>query len=226
MSSHHVVKENQEPALIIANGEACSDELLGQLLEWSPFVVVLDGALPRVLERGIRIDAVLGDFDSCPDPTSLLASYGPVELVHSPDQSQTDLEKAIAWLMRKNHHACNIVWATGRRADHTFNNLITLARFAGQIDMVLWDDHSRVFPLRHSFKKWYPAGFPVSLLPVPAAQGIRTENLAYPLQDESLEQPARTGSSNHVLAEGFVQITYESGCLLLMECFDRPGHAF
>jgi len=44
MSSHHIVREKQEPALIIANGEACSTELLNQLLEWSPFVVVLDGA--------------------------------------------------------------------------------------------------------------------------------------------------------------------------------------
>jgi thiamine pyrophosphokinase len=226
MSSHHFVKENQEPALIIANGEACSDELLGQLLEWSPFVVVLDGALPRVLERGIRMDAVLGDFDSCPDPAALLAAYGPVELLHTPDQEQTDLEKAIAWLIDKNHHACNIVWATGRRADHTFNNLITLARFAGQIDMVLWDDHSRVFPLRKSFKKWYPAGFPVSLLPLPGAQGIRTANLVYNLHGETLEQPLRTGSSNRSLQEGFVEISYESGCLLLMECFDKPGHNF
>ncbi|HYG16495.1 MAG TPA: thiamine diphosphokinase, partial [Bacteroidia bacterium] len=41
MSSHHFVKEKQEPALIIANGEACSRELLGQLLEWQPTVMVL-----------------------------------------------------------------------------------------------------------------------------------------------------------------------------------------
>jgi thiamine pyrophosphokinase len=36
MSSHHFVKELQEPALIIAHGEECSAELLGQLLEWEP----------------------------------------------------------------------------------------------------------------------------------------------------------------------------------------------
>ena len=64
MSSHHFVREGQEPALIIANGAACDPERMGQLLEWNPFVLVLDGALHRVLELGIRIDAVLGDFDS------------------------------------------------------------------------------------------------------------------------------------------------------------------
>ena len=64
MSSHHVVREKQEPALIIANGASCSWETLGQMLEWSPYVMVLDGAVSRVLEMGIHFDAVLGDMDS------------------------------------------------------------------------------------------------------------------------------------------------------------------
>jgi len=62
MSSHHIVRDDQEPALIIANGEACSYELLGQLLEWSPFVIVLDSAMERALELGIKVDVLLGDL--------------------------------------------------------------------------------------------------------------------------------------------------------------------
>jgi thiamine pyrophosphokinase len=50
MSSHHIVRDDQEPALIIANGASCSEELMGQLLEWSPLVIVLDSAIERVLE--------------------------------------------------------------------------------------------------------------------------------------------------------------------------------
>ena len=64
MSSHHIVRDDQEPALIIANGAACSEELLGQLLEWSPLVIVLDSAIERVIKLGIKIDVLLGDFDS------------------------------------------------------------------------------------------------------------------------------------------------------------------
>ena len=55
MSSHHIVRDNQEPALVIANGEACSLALMHELMEWAPKVVVLDGALPRVLELGLKI---------------------------------------------------------------------------------------------------------------------------------------------------------------------------
>jgi thiamine pyrophosphokinase len=50
MSSHHIVRDDQEPALIIANGAACSAELLGQLLEWS-----LGGVLDS-MERVMHLD--------------------------------------------------------------------------------------------------------------------------------------------------------------------------
>ena len=63
MSSHHIVRDDQEPALIIANGAECSNELLGQLLEWSPLVIVLDSAMERVVALGIKVDVLLGDFD-------------------------------------------------------------------------------------------------------------------------------------------------------------------
>ena len=64
MSSHHIIRDNQEAALLIADGEVCSIALMEELLEWSPFVLVLDGALARVLEWNIRVDVWLGDFDS------------------------------------------------------------------------------------------------------------------------------------------------------------------
>ena len=64
MSSHHIVRDDQEPALIIANGACCQPDLLGQLLEWSPLVVVLDSAIERVMELDIKVDVLLGDRKS------------------------------------------------------------------------------------------------------------------------------------------------------------------
>ncbi|MBU6324514.1 MAG: thiamine diphosphokinase [Bacteroidetes bacterium] len=222
MSSHHFVRDLQEPSLIIANGASCSSELLGQLLEWNPFVLVLDGALHRVLELGIRFDALLGDFDGITDPEHLLEQYQPVQVIHTPDQEYSDLEKGIAWLIDQGHKACNIVWATGLRADHAFHNLAMLPKFQEQIDLVMLDDYSKVFPLKKQFRKWYPKGFNISLIPVPEVSGLHTENLQYNVQDASWALPWRTGSSNSVADEGFVNIHYSSGHLLMMECFDHP----
>jgi thiamine pyrophosphokinase len=145
---------------------------------------------------------------------------GPVERVHALDQDKTDLHKGIEFLIAKGHSAANILWATGRRADHTFNNMATLWRYHDQITLSILDDHSRVYPLGKQFKKWYPAGTQLSLIPVGYADGIHSKNLQYPLENHRLELPYSTGSSNQVLEDGFVEITYAEGHLLMMECFD------
>ncbi len=220
MSSHHFVRDGQEPALIIANGEACSFDLLGQLLEWNPFVLVLDGALGRVLDLGIRIDAVLGDFDSIHENHRLVAADMGVEFIHTPDQNHTDLQKGIDFLIGKGQQAANAVWATGRRSDHHFNNLATLPRYAGQIELSVIDDHSRIYNLPKDFKKWYPAGTVISLLPITPVSGVFTQNLLYDMQNHTLSFPLQSGSSNKVVADGFVNIRYETGHLLMMECRD------
>lgn len=220
MSSHHIVRDDQEPALIIANGAACNPELLGQLLEWSPLVIVLDSAIERVIELGIKVDVLLGDFDGDFDPEYYKEKQYPLEIVHTPDQDKTDLEKAFDYLYERKIPAANVVWATGRRADHTITNLTNIVRYRNKLKIVILDDHSKVFLLPRKFEKWYTANTPISLIPIGHVSGIHSENLFYPLKDDSLTIGYRTGSSNHVAQDGLVVIEHQEGDLLLMECMD------
>lgn len=220
MSSHHIVRDDQEPALIIANGAACSEELMGQLLEWSPLVIVLDSAITRVIEMGIKVDVLLGDFDRGFDPEYYRELQYPLEIVHTPNQDKTDLEKAFDYLIGRNFPAVNVIWATGRRADHTITNITNIVRFSNKLKIVMLDDHSKIFVLPKKYEKWYPAGTPISLIPVGVVDGITSKNLKYPLDNDSLTIGYRTGSSNEALADGMVFIEHTHGDLLLMECFD------
>lgn len=220
MSSHHIVRDDQEPALIIANGAACSKELMGQLLEWSPLVIVLDSAIDRVLELGIKVDVLLGDFDRGFNPESYLEKQYPLEIVHTPDQEKTDLEKAFDYLINRKIPAANVIWATGKRADHTITNITNIVRFRNKLKIVLLDDHSKIFLLPQRFEKWYPAGTPISLIPIGKVEGITTKNLKYPLHNEPLTIGYRTGSSNEADKDGIVIIEHNEGDLLMMECFD------
>ena len=220
MSSHHIVRDDQEPALIIANGAACSMELLGQLLEWSPIVVVLDNAIDRVLQLDIKVDVLLGDFDDNFNPELYKEKQFPLEIVHTPDQDKTDLEKAFDYLIEKEHKAVNVVWATGKRADHTITNITNIVSYRDKLKIVILDDHSKVFLLSNKFQKWYPKNTIISLIPIGKVSGITTQNLFYPLHNEQLTIGYRTGSSNHVAEDGIVTIEHSEGDLLLMECFD------
>lgn len=220
MSSHHIVRDDQEPALIIANGAACSAELMGQLLEWQPLVIVLDSAIERVIPLGIKVDVLLGDFDHGFDPDLYREQHYPLDIVYAPDQDKTDLEKAFDYLIGRNIPAVNVIWATGRRADHTITNLTQIAHYRDKIHITVLDDHSRVFLLPRRFSKWYTEGSILSLIPIGTVNGITSTNLVWPLQNESLTMGYRTGSSNRVAADGLVTIDHADGDLLLMECFD------
>lgn len=220
MSSHHFVREGQEPALIIANGASCKMDILNQLLEWNPYILILDGAIDRILELGIKFDAWLGDFDSSEIPENIKAQFGEIEIIHAPDQNKTDLQKGIEFIHQKGYTDANILWATGRRADHTFQNIATLPQYAGLINLNVIDDHSKVYNLPKKFKKWYPAKTKLSLFPITEVTDIFTSNLDYNLNYETLKLPHKTGSSNSVSADGFVEINHSNGDLILMECFD------
>ncbi len=220
MSSHHIVRDDQEPALIIANGAACNEELLGQLLEWSPLVIVLDSAIERVLDLGIRVDVLLGDFDRGFDANYYKESQYPIEIVHTPNQDKTDLEKAFEYLIEKGHKAANVIWATGKRADHTITNITNCVRYKNQLKIVILDDHSKIFLLPKKFEKWYPKHTTLSLIPVGTVTDISSKNLFYPLNNDTLTIGYRTGSSNHAAEDGIVSISHQEGDLLLMECWD------
>ena len=220
MSSHHIVRENQEPALIIANGEACSTELLNQLLEWSPFIVVLDSAIDRVLELGIKVDVLIGDFDRNFDYNYYVSVQYPIEIIHVKDQDSYDIDKAIRFLIDRQHTAANIVWATGRRMDHTMTNITNMVRYQNEIKLVMLDDYSKIFPLPKKFTKYYPSETIISLIPVGTVEGVSTQNLKYELEDDTLILGFKPGSSNEVLKDGLVEISYKNGHLLLMESND------
>ena len=221
MSSHHIVRDDQEPALIIANGAECSNELLGQLLEWSPIVIVLDNAIERVLQLDIKIDVLLGDFDGDFNPEIYKEKQFPLEIVHAPNQDKTDLEKAFDYLIEKGHKAVNVIWATGKRADHTITNITNIVSYRNKLKIVILDDHSKVFLLPNKFEKWYTKNTPISLIPIGKVAGITTNNLFYPLNNEELTIGYRTGSSNRVTEDGIVKIEHQNGDLLLMECWDN-----
>lgn len=192
-------------------------EILDQLLEWSPTVLVLDGALERVISLGIKVDVWLGDFDH-----TLITDFSdyPLKKVHTPDQNLTDLEKAFEYLLAEGYPAVNVVWASGKRMDHTLNNFHSMVRYGRRMKIVFFDDYSTSYLLPPTFEKWYPAKTPISLMPYGEAFEVKSTGLLYDLNHPVLRLGTQTSSSNETRADGMVKISYKSGALILMECHD------
>ena len=217
MSSNNIVIDNRSKALIIANGEECRIEILNDILSWNPFVLALDGAANRLHTLGVNLDGVLGDFDSLTNRRLLESEQHPIEFFERPDQNKTDLEKGIELLIEKGYSEVWILWATGKRLDHTLANAFCIAKYAKQINCNLIDNHSSLYTIHSEFSKWYEQGQILSLIPVGTCSGVTTNNLKYTLEDESLFLPDRLGTSNEVSTDGTVKISLKEGLLLLIE---------
>lgn len=173
-----------------------------------------------MLELGIKIDVLLGDFDSKNHAVEQIQAQQKIEIVHTPDQNKTDLQKGIEFLIARNFDAVNIIWATGRRADHNLSNITDIVRYKQQINIVLHDDYSKIFQLPKRYQKWYVKDTVLSLMPVGVVSGVTTQGLSYNLQNDVLTLGYRTSSSNSAAQDGQVIIEHTEGDLLMMECRD------
>lgn len=139
MSSHHVVRENQEPALLIQDFQALDLEFLGQLLEWSPTILCNEESLDYLISEGIKVDVVLTNNAS--------TSVQEHTKIHSFEGDF--VENALNYLYKHNHKAVNIL------SDHFPTCLPTSAQ---DINIVLFYQEKRFVRVQSKFEKWKPKG--------------------------------------------------------------------
>lgn len=167
MSSHHFVKEGQEPALYIH--EAISFSLVESLLEWAPLVITRSSQAERVISWGIKVDVVLIENDD-PLVTELLKSQIPVETVTVSEGS--DLVLAVRELLASDHKP-NITIACGEALP-----LLNDWRPAGKETVTVVDTRHRwVAVTQPSFSKWLPAGTRLQIFPANTA--FRAEGVTH-----------------------------------------------
>lgn len=209
-----------QSALIIGNG--IISELIKDYVDKVNFILVLDNHLQEI-EQYVpinKVDALLGDFDTLKHLEEIQTQYPAIQIIPAPDQNDTDFDKGLMYLIKNGFSKIYGFGLTGNRMDHTFNNIASLAKYDENIFIQLIDNYSKIECIPTQFSRYYDENTILSLLPIGKVDGIVTENLKYPLFHESLELGIRSGSSNSVINDGMVTITYTVGKLILMECWD------
>jgi hypothetical protein len=149
MSSHHFVKEGQEPAFIIY--DALSLELAGSILEWSPTVIVVGTALEQALRWEIKIDAVVCEDDDEQAVREKLEDQMPVTVLITSSAAQM-LPTALHYLVNQEQRSAYIMAESAPGVMELCQPYLP----ALQIDII--QRHFRWFtPARHHFRKWLPA---------------------------------------------------------------------
>ncbi len=199
--------------LIMLNGQPPRRELLGALAAEAEVLIGADAGAVCLREAGLRIDYVVGDFDSV--PAQLLQSLPAESVIHDPGQDDTDLEKALRFAVtRWQHPHIVVVGTTGDRLDHVLGNVCGAVRYADRAEIRFVEDHSITYFGHRQVQFDAPPGATVSLLPLGEVHGVRTEGLKWALHGETLTIGTR-GVSNVVVSSP-VSVTWEQGYLVVI----------
>jgi hypothetical protein len=147
MSSHHFVKEGQEPALLIIDPLGLT--LAEPLLEWSPLVVCSSYAVERVLDWGIKLDVVIAPENLVEELKPKLATQAPLKILSS-DNNHV-LETALYFLITLKQPAVNIL------AKDETSLFSALENFTDKINISVITPSIRWSAISSDYKKWLPS---------------------------------------------------------------------
>lgn len=190
MSSHHIVREKQEPALLIMDLSDFHHEYLGQLLEWSPTVIVPLHLFEEVASLGIKIDAVLAA-----ENPKLLYFQEHVKII-SCDSNLLDC--ALKYLISEGYPALNII--TNHFTPNEYQFYIDL------IDLVIYHNDYKIYGIKSGFSKWKAAHEKIYL---------PQKDLIHQLSFSGLEMVSE--SFFQTTKDGFFSFTFEQPYIFIAE---------
>lgn len=190
MSSHHFVKEKQEPALYIHSEETLDTDLLGQLLEWCPFVIVDEHALYVLNHEPIKIDLVIQRDLSDDEIQTWIANQSDTKILKL-KSNDDKLISVLNYLASENHYAISLVACT----DLHFEKLMELEF---PLDIIQYHTTYKGFFIKDHFLKWKEKD---SLIEI-NSDTIETKNLI------------KQNNFYKVLDDGLVEIKVKSKTLI------------
>lgn len=134
--------------MVIDDAAAENFDIIQQLLEWSPTVVVTERALGRVLTWGIKIDVAIVREEGLEKWRPVLHEQEPVKILTTASAGDTT-DTALRFLVASKQKSVNILSDV---------ELETFEKFSSLDLAVIRDGRRWVFIRSGHFEKWLPAG--------------------------------------------------------------------
>jgi len=196
MSSHHFVREKQEPALLILADRPIPLALMEELLEWCPMIMIDDRCLYLLNHQPIKLDYVLQCSLNTDD---LLAMISFQEQVNTIDvRGKLNIAKdAVDVLVAKGHDAISILGMD----EQEFKRLAS--EQSAEILIAYYHDR-KVFSLDHEFSKWKSAGAVFQFEPPPIGyQNLKKEGNDFVVMDDGLVEVQFSERTNIIELDTF-----------------------
>jgi thiamine pyrophosphokinase len=212
--------------VIFAGGTVQPGSLVDLALANANLIIAADSGAEAASSYGHMPAFVVGDFDSLTISVTALEAKGCQLIRANVEKDETDTELAVQVALEQGATEITLLGVIGgARFDHTIANILMLADIE-TVPMRIVDGPMMCWLLRGPARTIISGqrGDLLSLFPLTRdATGIRTHNLYYPLQGETLRFGRPRGVSNELTSER-AEVSLESGLLLVMHTSKRELH--
>jgi hypothetical protein len=153
MSSHHFVKEGQEPALFIL--KSISIHAVEPLLEWVPLIMVADHTLETIIPWGIKIDVVIQQEYSFDTLKEVVKDQEPIHILSAHNDI---LLAGLQFLTHNKNSSVNIICTP------TEEILSKIKKLGHSLQVDVYDEKEKWSLIgTGNFEKWLPAGAVIAI---------------------------------------------------------------
>jgi thiamine pyrophosphokinase len=201
-------------AIIVANGFPPKKMLIHSLrISDYNFIIAADGGANNLMKINLLPDLVIGDFDSVFPET--LKRMNKVNRIKLKRQNDTDVEKAIKYLIRKKYNKVVIIGGTGDRLDHSIANLSFVVKYFDKINLLLIHMNSVLFPIAGYNEISVNRGETISLYSFNPGTKISSSGLKYRLNQTSLMFGVKDSTSNVAVSDKII-LNVQNGVAFLI----------
>lgn len=164
MSSHHIIRENQESALFLVDSKAVKRELLESYFEWSPLIVTTEETFIQLNQFGYKIDALICERGFKINFETELAIQHPIDIITAGSSNQV-IKEGINYLINKKAPAINIFLNT------SVEKMMEISHAFPKQKIVFVNQNKKVFVADEGkYEKWLPENIEISIIPTVESQ--------------------------------------------------------
>ncbi len=197
-------------------------EILCKYIEERPcdgdMVICADSGYKNAAEMGVKVDILLGDFDSLGEVPDV-----DCEILRVPsEKNETDTQLAVAVALERGANEIIIVGSTSGRVDHTLSQLAILEQlYEKKVPCYIINGQNRVRFIRDSgtilIRSQYRYFSVITLDKV--AKKVSIDGAKYPLKNANIERGVQFAVSNEIVKNAAL-INVKKGSLYVIESKD------
>lgn len=176
------------------------------------YVIGADKGYTYIEKLGLKIDTIIGDFDSSKKPDF------ENKITLKPEKDETDLYAAINFAIKKGYKKIIVYGGLGGRISHTIANIKIMEEFKKKgIDIELKNKNQKLFVIDKNFqeKKQIENTYISLFALTEKIENLNLINLKYELKNYTLKNDMHLGVSNEPIGKEF-KIEFDKGMILVI----------